>query len=145
MIVLDTNVVSAMMQPNTAPGVIAWLDQQAAASIWLNAITLYEVRYGLNIMPDGRKRRILTERLDRLIREGLGHRVLDFDHRAAASSAEIAARLRGMGGGIDVRDLMIAGITRTHEATLATRNTRHFDQTAIALVNPWDQAERPGD
>ncbi len=145
MIVLDTNVVSAMMQPNTAPEVIAWLDQQAATSIWLNAVTLYEVRFGLNIMTDGRKRRLLTARLDRLIQEGLGHRVLDFDHRAADAAAQIAARLRGIGVGIDVRDLMIAGITRTHAATLATRNTRHFSQTQIALVNPWDEATTPSD
>jgi len=143
MIVIDTNVVSAMMQPNTAPGVMRWLDQQPAVSIWLNAVSLYEIRYGLNIMPDGRKRRLLTARLERLIREGMGQRVLDFEQRAATTAADIAAKLRRSGLGIDVRDLMIAGIAGTHHATLATRNTKHFAQTGIALVNPWDASNGP--
>jgi len=138
MIVLDTHVVSVMMQPNTGPIVITWLDTLPPQSVWTTAITVCEIQYGLRILPEGRKRRVLTDRFAEVIRTGLGDRVLDFDSGAAGAAAELAAALRPRWIGIDLRDLMIAGAAAAHNGTLATRNIRRFTETGVPLVNPWE-------
>lgn len=138
MIVLDTNVVSVMMVPRTAPVVLDWLDTQPIESIWTTVVTVFEVRYGLAALPKGRRRRALEVTFEHLLREGLGQRVLDFDSSAAVVAADLMARLRREGRGIELRDLQIAGIVSARRATLATRNVKHFEHTGIGMVNPWD-------
>jgi hypothetical protein len=92
-------------------------------------------------MPAGRKRRTLENHFDRVLRGGIGDRVLVFDSDAALEAAEIAAKLRKTGIAFEIRDLQIAGIVAGRRGTLATRNTRHFAETGITLINPWeDQA-----
>lgn len=137
MIVLDTNVVSVMMQPQTGPRVIEWLDTQPTESIWTTSITLFEIRFGLSIMAQGKKRRVLEGRFDRVLREGVADRVLVFDAAAAREAAEIAANLRSKGQTVETRDVQIAGIVAARRGTLATRNTKHFTETGITLVDPW--------
>lgn len=138
MIVLDTNVLSELMRPEPSPRVIGWLDSQPPASIWTASLCIFEVRMGLRLMARGRRREGLESRFDRVIREDLEDRVLDFDARAAALAADIAGRNQPRGVTIDLRDLLIAGTIAARKGTLATRNTRHFLETGIDLVNPWD-------
>lgn len=138
MIILDTNVISVMMQPKRAPGVIAWLDTQPTESIWTSSITLFELRFGLNIMESGKRKRTLLQSLESILQTGIAYRVLSFDSPAAVAAAEIAARLRKIGQGIESRDLQIAAITSARRAVLATRNVKHFTSTGIDLVNPWE-------
>lgn len=139
MIVLDTNVVSVMMRPECAPVVLDWLDTQPIESIWTTSITIFEVRFGLAVLPSGRRRLTLEANFEWLLREGLGNRVLDFNSPSALASADLTARLKAAGLGIDLRDAQIAGIVSTRNATLATRNTKHFLNTGIKLVNPWEE------
>ena len=58
MIILDTNVLSALMQQRPDPQVVEWLDDQPAESIWLNTITLFEARYGLALMDPGERKNL---------------------------------------------------------------------------------------
>lgn len=139
MIVLDTNVVSVMMRPENAPQVLDWLDTQPVDSIWTTAITLFEVRYGLAALSDVRRRRALEANFERVLREGLSGRVLDFDASSAFAAADLMAALRRQGRGIELRDLQIAGTVAARRATLATGNTRHFEHAGIGLVNPWEE------
>jgi predicted nucleic acid-binding protein len=138
MIVLDTNIVSVMMRPETAPRVLDWLDTQPAESVWTTVITLFEIRYGLAVLPLGRRRSSLESNFQRVLQEGLAERILDFDPASAWAAAELMARLEASGRGIELRDLQIAGIVTSRRATLATRNTRHFFHTTIELVDPWE-------
>lgn len=138
MLILDTNVFSVLMQPNTAPAVIDWLDHQPIASIWTTTITIYEIRLGLSLLPAGRKREGLENAFERVRVEGIEGRVLDFDTAAALAAGEIDARTRSIGRPIDSRDVQIAGVVLARRATLATRNTRHFENAGIALVDPWN-------
>ncbi len=137
MIILDTNVISALMQARPDPLVVAWLDAQPAESIWTNAVSIFEVRYGLHAMPPGRKQKALQDAFDLAIQQDLDNRVLDFDLPAANEAAKLAARLRATGRPVEIRDVQIAGIVAARRATLATRNTRHFADTGIPVVNPW--------
>ena len=137
MIILDTNVVSALMRAAPEPSVVAWLDRQAAESVWITSITLFEGRFGLALLSSGRRRQRLELEFDRLLREDLENRVLDFDSAAAVEAASLAAAQQKSGRSVDMRDTQIAGIALARHATLATRNVRHFADLEISIVDPW--------
>lgn len=138
MIMLDTNVLSGLMQQQPDPQVVAWLDGQSAESIWLNSVTLFEIRFGLALLAFGRRKKLLHERFEELLQDDLQNRVLLFDTNAAAQAAQLAANRKAGGRPVDMRDTFIAGIALAHNAILATRNTRHFSDLSVAVVNPWD-------
>jgi predicted nucleic acid-binding protein len=137
MIILDTNVVSALMQETPDGTVLDWLDQQPLKSVWTTAITVLESRFGLNKMAPGRRRAKLEDEFEQLISEDLEDRVLAFDYAAAEQTGALMARQAAKGRPMEFRDSMIAGIALARRATLATRNVRHFDDIGIDLVDPW--------
>jgi toxin FitB len=138
MIVIDTNVLSALMREVPERPVVEWLDRQAAESIWITSITLFEARLGLALLPKGRRRKALESAFDKLLVEDLEGRVLDFDQPAAEVAAQLAAGRQRAGHTIDVRDTQIAGIVIARRAELATRNVRHFSDLDVDVINPWD-------
>jgi predicted nucleic acid-binding protein len=137
MIILDTNVLSALMRTVPDPAVVAWLDRQPAESVWITSITVFEARLGLALLPQSRRRRALESAFTRLIEDDLENRVLDFDAAAAASAASLAAQRQEAGRPVDMRDTQIAGIALARRATLATRNVRHFADSKVPVVDPW--------
>lgn len=141
MMILDTNVLSALMQAQPEPQVVAWLDQQSAESVWITSITLFEARYGLNLLPAGQRKTSLRERFDSLLQDDLENRVLMFDANAATEAATLAAARKTLGRQVDMRDTFIAGIALARRATLATRNVRHFDDLTVPVVNPWENSK----
>jgi predicted nucleic acid-binding protein len=136
-ILLDTNVLSALMHTSPDPVVLHWLDQQPAESIWTTSITVFEVRMGLALMPEGRRQRTLMALFEQLLAEDLEHRVLDFDSAAATQAAMLAAQRQRAGRPVDMRDTQIAGIALARHAAVATRNVRHFADLAVPVINPW--------
>ncbi len=140
MIVLDTNVVSEIMLPAPNPRVLRWLDQQPSQSIWITAVTLYELRYGLQLMPAGKKQTALLTLLGRWLAEVVQHRIANFDQAAAQQAASLGAALKLKGRPRDPRDTMIAGIVVAAHSRLATRNGKHFEDIAASIVNPWDKS-----
>jgi len=137
MIILDTNVLSALMQRQPDPVVVGWLDAQPAEGIWISSITLFEARYGLELLADGERKTLLKQRFDELLTIDLGNRVVVFDVHAAHRAAQLAAARKARGRPVDIRDTFIAGIAAAQGATLATRNTRHFDDLPTPVVDPW--------
>ena len=136
MIILDTNVVSALMRQTPDAKVVAWLDRQPRTSIWTTAVTVLEVQFGLQIMPAGKKRSQLASQFQ-LILEKLEHRILPFDNAAAEQAADLMATRQKKGQPQELRDTMIAGIVLSNHATLATGNTAHFHDLAVSLIDPW--------
>ena len=137
MIILDTNVLSALMRTGPDAPVVTWLDRQPAESVWITSITVFEARFGLALLPQGRRRRALEAAFARLLEDDLENRVLDFDAAAATSAASLAADRQRAGRLVDVRDTQIAGIALSRHATLATRNVRHFTDLNVPVVDPW--------
>jgi predicted nucleic acid-binding protein len=135
MIILDTNVLAALMRTVPEAPVVAWLDRQPAESVWITSITLFEARFGLALLPSGRRRQTVEAAFARLLKEDLENRVLDFDSAAATEAASLAAARQK--NGRPVRDTQIAGIALARRATLATRNVRHFADLKISIVDPW--------
>ena len=136
MIILDTNVLSGLMYKTPDPQVVAWLDRQPRTSIWTTSVTVLEVRFGLQIMPTGNRRSALIQAFE-IILEKIGHRVVPFDIAAAQQAGDLMAARHKKGRPGDLRDTMIAGIVHAQHATLATRNTPHFDDLPVPLINPW--------
>jgi toxin FitB len=137
MIVLDTNVVSELMRPAPQPAVVAWLDRQRGREVFLTAITVAELLYGVARLPVGRRKRTLQSLVAAMIDEDFDHRVLAFDELAAVHYADIVTRRDRAGRPISAADAQIAAICRSSGATLATRNVSDFSATAVTIVDPW--------
>src|SRR5438094_10298395 len=116
MIVLDTNVLSALMRQSPDAKVITWLDKQSRTSVWTTSVTILEIRFGLQIMAAGRRRCLLLEAFETLIEkfetliEKMGHRVAPFDDDAAAQAADLMASWQRKSRPVELRDGMIGGI-----------------------------------
>lgn len=137
MIVIDTNVVSAVMRDLAEARVIAWMNALPASSLWISAISIFEIRFGLARLPAGKRRQTLENAFERSVAEDFEGRVLNFDEGAANAAGAIAAAREAVGKPVEVRDIQIAGIAKHHGATVATRNTRHFEGLGITLIDPW--------
>lgn len=138
MIILDTNVLSALMHATPQREVVAWLDRQPAESVWTTSITVFEARMGLQLLPAGKRRQALESAFAIVLEEQLENRVLPFDEAAATEAASMAARRQRAGRPADFRDTQIAGIVMARRAVLATRNVRHFEEFHVQIVNPWE-------
>ena len=138
MIVVDTNVVSELMRPSPAPQVREWISTQAPGALCTTAVTVAEIRYGLERLADGRRKQsLLTAATD--IFAAFGDYIRPFDADAAAWYATIVAHRDQLGLPIDGFDGQIAAICRSRTAVLATRNTKDFRETGIDVIDPWKQ------
>ncbi len=136
MILLDTNVLSALMRSEPEQRVVRWLDTQPPESVWTTAITVFEVRLGLEVLAAGRRRRQLEKAFAKALDEDFESRVVSLDRTAAEAAGRLAAERRRAGRPIEIRDVQIAGIATARKATLATRNLRHFEGLGLDLVDP---------
>jgi predicted nucleic acid-binding protein len=137
MIILDTNVISALMRVEPEQSVIEWLDGQPSSSIWITAVTVMEIHFGLQTMPLGRHRQGFRKSFEQLLQSEIEGRIAPFDTDAARHAADLMAVRKRKGRPGEVRDTMIAGIALARHATLATRNSSHFADLSVTVVNPW--------
>lgn len=137
MILLDTNIISELMRPKPQPTVVQWLNNQDALEVYISAITIAEIEYGLKVLPEGQKRWGLKQKFDWLIAQGFSERVLDFTSEAALHYADIMAYRRSLGLPMSVPDGQIAALARLKRFTLATRNVKDFEECGLMLVNPF--------
>ena len=137
MIVLDTNVVSEAMKPEPHPAVLAWLNDQAAETLYLSSVTLAELLFGVAALPTGKRKDMLAQTLDGLI--GLFRdRVLPFDVDAARHYAELAVTARTGGRGFPTPDGYIAAIAASRGFVVASRDTAPFEAGGVSVINPWE-------
>ena len=137
MIVLDTNVVSTLMQVVPEARVVAWLNRQPRTSVWTTSVTVFEIRFGLQVMASGKRQTALLRSFESLL-DRIEHRVARFDGAAANHAADLMASRQNKGRPGDSRDTMIAGIVVARQAAIATRNVMHFSDISATVVNPWD-------
>ncbi|OYU70832.1 MAG: VapC toxin family PIN domain ribonuclease [Alphaproteobacteria bacterium PA2] len=139
MILLDTNVVSEAMKPQPDPAVRQWLDDQAVETLFLSAITLTELRFGVASLPHGRRREGLATVIDGLLGLFEG-RVLSFDALAAQRYGDLAVRARAAGQGFPTPDGYIAAIADAHGFAVASRDASAFRAAGLTLIDPWKAA-----
>jgi predicted nucleic acid-binding protein len=135
-IILDTNVLSALMRHPADRNIVEWLDRQPRTSVWITTVTVFEIQFGLQILAAGKRRALLIKAFEELLVR-IGQRVATFDVTAAGHASDLMAARHRKGQPGDLRDTMIAGIVLAQHATLATRNMMHFEDASIPLVNPW--------
>ena len=138
MIVLDTNVVSALMRPSPVPIVIDWVNRQTLSSLYVSTVSEAELRYGVEILPPGVRREDLLGEIEDMLLEDFSGRILSFDRDAAFLYAVIAASRRASGRPISQADCQIAAIARSRGASVATRDVSGFQGCGIDVINPWE-------
>ena len=138
MIVLDTNVVSELMRRTPDPAVTAWVADHDAATLFVTAIGEAEFRYGVAILPAGRRREMLASAVDLMLREDLAAHILPFDSAAARAYATIASERRATGRTAAQADTQIAAIARSRGMAVATRNIKDLQGMGVDLINPWE-------
>lgn len=137
MIVLDTNVVSEAMKPGPHPAVRAWLNNQAAETLYLSSVTLAELLFGISALPVGKRKDMLGQALDGLMRL-FRDRVLPFDTDAARRYAELAMTAKAAGRGFPTPDGYIAAIAASRGFIVASRDTEPYVAAGVSVINPWE-------
>lgn len=135
MVVIDTNIVSG---PSAV--VLAWMDDRPARELFGTAVTEAEVRTGIAVLPEGRRRRGLAEACEPAFGSLFAGRVLPFDGGAARAYAEIASARRILGRLVSQADCQIAAIAGSRGLAVATRNVRDFEDMGIEILDPWNAA-----
>jgi toxin FitB len=137
LLILDTNILAALMLARPDPIIIDWLNDAPAESLWITTVTVFEVRFGIAALPVGRKRERLSGAFDELVAVDLGNRVLEFDVASAEQAAALAGKRRAKGQAVEIRDTMIAGIALARKAVIVTRNAKDFLHPSLTIINPW--------
>lgn len=137
MIVLDTNVVSEMMKATPAPTVVSWMNDQDVSRLFLTAVTVGEIRYGLRVLPQGKRRRSLEEGFERILAEAFVGRILAFDEAAAHRYGEVMGQRKEIGRPLAILDGQIASIAWSNGCSVATRNVEGFVECGVEVINPF--------
>ncbi len=138
MILLDTNVVSEPLKPAGDVGVLNWLDAQTIETLYLSAISLAELRFGIAALAPGKRRDTLNASLEQRILPLFAGRILPFDAAASEAYAALRALARAQGKAIAPADGYIAAIATVHGLTVATRDSGPFEAAGLAVINPWN-------
>ena len=137
MILLDTNVVSEPLKSSGDINVLAWIDAQIIETLYLSTISLAELRFGIAVLPDGKRRETLHSSLERRVLPLFVGRILAFDEAASQAYATLRARARNAGQAIAPADGYIAAIAATHGFAVATRDAAPFDAANLSVIKPW--------
>ena len=141
MLLLDTNVLSELMRPAPDRRVLDWLRTQPLARIATTAVSVMEVRFGLARLPQGLRRASLEARFEEFLRNSVNDRILPLDRQAAEQAARVRTERAAIGCPIATEDAMIAGIGRSTNATIVSRDAGGFAHSGVAVVNPWTEAD----
>jgi len=137
MIVVDTNVISELWKAAPDPNVLAWIDAQMIETLYLSAITVAELRFGLAAMPAGKRRAIYQDRLEGEVLPAFNGRVVPFDLDASQAYADLMVASRAAGKAIGKADGYIAATAAARGLMVATRDTSPFEAAGLNIINPW--------
>jgi len=137
MILLDTNLVSEPWKPRPDPHVVAWIDAQAVETLFLSAITVAELRFGIAAMPEGKRRKVLHERLEGDLLAIFAGRILPFDLEASRAYADLMSKAKIEGRPITMADGTIAAIAASRGLSVASRDVAPFQSAGVPIINPW--------
>jgi len=137
MILLDTNVISEPWKPDPDTAVLTWLDAQAIETLYISAISIAELRFGIASMPSGKRQTIIHDRLEGEVLPIFDGRILPFDVDTARFYAELMARSRTSGKAIGRADGYIAATAAENHLAVATRDTCPFEAAGLRVINPW--------
>jgi toxin FitB len=139
-ILLDTNVISEPLKPSGDPGVVAWIDEQLVETLYLSTVSVAELKFGVAVLPDGKRKEVLRASLDERVLPLFHSRILPLDMEAAEAYGALRARARAAGKALGVADSYIAAIAVSKGLIVATRDTQPFVAAGVPVINPWEEA-----
>jgi predicted nucleic acid-binding protein len=137
LIVLDTNVISEPARLIMEPNVRIWYAAQTPGSLYATAVSLAEMSYGVEKLPEGRRKTEIRQRMDAVFEQYFRGRILPFEERAARAYGLVVASARANGRAILMADGQLASIAKIHGLTVATRDTVPFEAAGVPVINPW--------
>jgi len=137
-ILLDTNVISEAWKPVPDPRVLAWIDAQAIDTLYLSAVTVAELRFGIAAMPVGKRRETLDRRLEQEVLHLFESRVVPFDLDASRAFAQVIVVAKEAGRAVGTADAYIAATAAANGLMVATRDTSPFEAAGLSTINPWN-------
>ncbi|MBN3796801.1 type II toxin-antitoxin system VapC family toxin [Burkholderia sp. Ac-20392] len=137
MILVDTNVMSEPLRREPSAAVIEWLDAQNVETLFLAAISLGEMRFGVAALPEGRRRDWLHQSIEQRVVPLFRGRILPFDDAASKAYASIRARARTLGSAIAPADVFIAATAEANGLIIATRDVAPFEAVGLRVIDPW--------
>lgn len=141
MIILDTNIISEMMKQSPALSVMSWVNLQKSAHLYITCITIGEIEYGIQSLPDSARRKALESAFNKVTKSAFNHRILSFDEPAANLYGELMSHRKRSGRPLSILDGQIAAIAISNQFAIATRNTKDFLNCAIELINPFNYGQ----
>ena len=138
MLILDTNVISQLMNPQGSQTVKSWVNSQPRARLFTTTINQAEILYGIAILPEGKRKQRLQDAAHIMFSEELVNQLLVFDSESAENFASLSTDRRRQGNPISQFDAQIAAICRTYQAAIVTRNVDDFLNCQIEIINPWN-------
>ena len=138
MIIIDTNIISEMMKVSPSTKVMTWMDKHQAIELFITTTTIAEIFYGINVLPDGNRKRSLEDSFNKTLEFAFKHRILSFDEAAAQLYGEIMGKRKMLGRPLSIFDGQIASIAIANKFSIATRNVRDFIDCEINLINPFE-------
>jgi hypothetical protein len=136
---VDTNVISELSKPSPSAVVVDWMAAQPAKELYLSSVTVTEIRYGLEMLPQGQRKVRLLSWLADVLDQDFANGVIPFRREEAELCGAILAEVAKAGRQPDIADCMIAATARLHGLAVATRNVADFATTGVQLINPWSQ------
>ena len=138
-LLLDTNVLSEVQRPAPDLKVLGWLDAVDEDRVFISVASIAELRRGVALMDDGRRRDALAAWLANELPERFGARILTIDHAVAGHWGDVMAQSRRSGIALSVMDGFFAATALANDLTLVTRNIKDFASCGVPLLNPWDE------
>jgi toxin FitB len=135
---LDTNVISELVKPRPEANVTAWIERTDESLLYLSVLTLGEIRRGIAVLPQSRRRATLEAWLDKDLRTRFEDRVLGIDQEVADRWGLLTAAARNSGIVLPVIDGLLVATALEHNLTLVTRDTGQIPSMGIAIFNPWE-------
>lgn len=139
MILLDTNVLSEQFRAQPDERALAWLNDQALETLFLSAMTVAEIRAGVALMPEGRRKKMLNDRIEQKLLPLFAGRILPFDMSCTRAYAAVLATAKQSGSGIAAADAVIAATALDGGFSVATRDTSPFEAAGVIVINPWEE------
>jgi toxin FitB len=138
MIVLDTNVLSETLRPVPSDIVRGWFHAQERTGLFVTTVTQAEILYGVETLPAGKRKVRLSQAVDNVFSE-FEDRILPFDQQSARAYAKLMTLRSKLGLPISQLDAMIAAISLSNGAAIATRDAAGFEHCGVELINPWEE------
>jgi toxin FitB len=134
---LDTNVLSELRRQRPEPKVLAFVAAQPLELLYVSTVTLAEIRFGIELVPDPARRSKLTDWLTHKVRPMFEHRVLAISEDVMFKWRLLVEEGRKSGHTFSQPDLIIAATGQHHGLTVVSRDTAEFVRARVAVFNPW--------